>query len=319
LSLKLLTVVGVIIALIAGISIVCVMPPADDFNPENTYWNGMSTARAELNLQPVSMSAIGRLDSSSALLIIGPSKPITDGEAESVKSYVSKGGLLILADDFGTGNSLLEKLGVKFRLSGNLLVDPLFKERGKVLPKIVKLEKVPTSHISELVLNYATTIEGSGFRVLAYSCSFSYLDLNLNFKHDAGEPKGPFPVIVETSYGKGKIIVISDSSFLINSMVGLGDNLEFVRAVAGDRRILLDTSHWTPSLHSKARATLLYFFGLLNIPEVKYSVVMLALIFISMVKIKPAKTIISEVEEVLKRHPTWNKKLLEKLDKELRE
>ena len=316
-SLKLLTIVSIIIALIAGISIVYAMPPSDDFNPENTYWNGMSTAKTELNLQPLNIG-VERLDpSSSTLLIIGPSKPITDGEVESIKSYVSRGGLLILADDFGTGNSLLERLDVKFRLHGSLLVDPLFKERGKALPKIVKLEKTPT-HVKELVLNYATIIEGSGFRVLASSSSFSYLDLNLNFKHDADEPKGPFPVIVEASYGKGKIIVISDSSFLINSMVKLGDNLEFVRAIAGDRRMLLDISHWKPSLHAEAKTTLLYFFSLLNIPEVKYSAIMLALIFISMVKIKPAKTFISEVEEVLKRHPTWNKKLLERLNKELR-
>ncbi|RLE92129.1 MAG: hypothetical protein DRN04_11180 [Thermoprotei archaeon] len=191
---KLYMFLGFVLALIFSVTFVGVTPPTDDFNPENPGWNGMSIAKAELNLQPVSIGNIGRLDpSSSALLIIGPSKPITDGEAESIKSYVSRGGFLILADDFGTGNSLLEKLGVKFRLSGNLLMDPLFKERGEVLPKIVKLEGGFVPHARELVLNYATTIEGSSFRVLAYSSSFSYLDLSLNFKHDAGEPKRTIP------------------------------------------------------------------------------------------------------------------------------
>ncbi len=65
--------------------------------------------------------------------------------------------------------------------------------------------------------------------------------------------KGPFPVIVETSYGKGKIVVISDSSFLINSMIDLGDNLKLVNVLTDGRQAMLDTSHWKPNLHKNKK------------------------------------------------------------------
>ena len=46
------------------------------------------------------------------LVIIGPDVDFSSLEAKEVKEFLENGGTLFIADDFGTANSLLEKLGV---------------------------------------------------------------------------------------------------------------------------------------------------------------------------------------------------------------
>ena len=317
-------VLGVLIAILAVLAAIYYSPPTDDFDPGNPFWNGLSQASEKLSLVEVSDLRLIQYESpaNSALLIVGPSKPFTPEEVESIREFLRQGGLLIIADEFGSANELLETLGVGVRLNGSVVFDPLFKERSGRLPRVFDLAPELVENGTEsLVLNYATVVEGTGFRPLARSSSFSFLDLDVDGEWDAGEPRGPFVVAAELTYLGGKIVVISDSSILINSMLRLGDNLEFTRAILGERTPLLDASHWAPSRFALAKGLLTQVVAYLHAPEARYGLLMLTLAYVSRLRLpsrvgRPAEAR-ENLEEVLKAHPEWERDVIERLAKDL--
>jgi len=297
------------------------VPPLDDFEPKNPYWNGLSDMHTLLDINIISdVKELSRIDNpeSHVLLVIGPSNPYSLDEVNTIRDFINKGGMLILADEFGSGNELLKGLGVNVRLNGSLLIDPLFKERSSRIPKITDFDKKILSYnITQIFLNYATVIQGSNLKPLASSSSFSYLDLNHNFKYDKGEPKGPFFVMAEINYGKGSIVIISDSSIFINSMLSKGDNLALIKGLKGSRKLILDTSHFSIGLFTKLKVTLMLVFGIISVPEARYTIALIAVALVLKVKFKAIKPKVDKVEELIRKYPNWNKELLKKLEGEL--
>lgn len=308
--------VGLISALMAIMVTVYFVPSIDDFRVDNPFWNGMSIVAGRLNLTLIEdLSMLSRIDdaSSYALLIIGPSKPFMPEHIEFIRDFLVRGGLLVLADDFGSGNTLLYGLGVDARFRGELLLDPLFKVKSSVLPRIRGFIDV-YSGFDEIVFDYATVIDGSGFRLVASSSHFSFLDLNLNFKWDEGEPRGPFPVVVEFSFGGGRVFLISDSSFLINAIVDLYGNFNFICSILSGRRVLLCTSHWTSSFYAEFRDWIMGFLEFASIPEFKYSLLILSIMFVyRFIGIRVGGEELDLVEMILRRHPNWNRDVLLRL------
>jgi hypothetical protein len=88
-------------------------------------------------------------------------------------------------------------------------------------------------------------------QIIARSSSFSFLDINGNFLYDypseSDERRGPRPVIANTDLGEGTIIVISDSSIIINGMIGLDDNYKLIENIinlaTSSSDVYLDQSH----------------------------------------------------------------------------
>ncbi|GAI51779.1 unnamed protein product, partial [marine sediment metagenome] len=64
-------------------------------------------------------------------------------ELEEINNFVTRGGTLVLADDYGYGNQLLEHLGLKARFSGQPLLDPLINYKNKWFPQVSHLTSSP--------------------------------------------------------------------------------------------------------------------------------------------------------------------------------
>ena len=298
---------GLISGALVALSLAYFYPSTADLGIDNPHWNGLSVLVRYYGVKVVSSLSCEATDPlTSALLIVGPQKPFERGEVEAIRDFVREGGLLIVADDFGTGNQLLREMGLEVRLGGGLLLDPLRKYKDRALPK------VRAGNLT-LVLNYATVIEGGGFKALAYSSPYSFLDLNLNLKYDPGEPKGPFPVVAEIPYGLGKVVVISDASPFINSMLTLGDNREFLSELVGGRRAILDSSHWRASAISLFKRFLKTLRDSLRVPEVKYTLLGGALLSLYFLNLRVKRRKINELEEVSKKHPEWDRRILEEI------
>ena len=248
-----------------------------------------------------------------ALLIIGPERNFTEYEALILKRFLEVGGRIILADDFGSGNELLELLGVYARLNGSLLVDPLFKERNMKFPRI---RDVKVSGVDEIVFNYATIIEGCQ-DPLALSSSYSFLDLNLNGEWDEGEPKGPFTVACKLNVGEGSLIIISDSSVWINSMFEMKDNRMLLEKLIGNRTMMMDYSHRVPSRLTSAKSMIESLTKMLATPEARYAILVGVILVITRYR-KGIRAVESEVEKILMRNPTWDRELLLRLERERR-
>jgi len=270
--------ISVVIILLA---VVWFFPSNDDFRVENPFWNGTKNTESMVPASPlVNLSDLPSSPGGSTLILI-PYADFTQAELEELQTFVAQGGTLVLADDYGFGNRILEYLGLKARFAGQALLDPLFNYKNEWFPKISHLTPSPiTSNIESLIFNHATCLtDVESDSVLAFSSSFSFLDLNTNQTHDENEPTGPLPVISSHSLGSGQLILVSDPSIFINSMSTMESNYEFAQNITAitTSRLLIDQSHLPPSNLSQTKNLLAYIRGFFSVPVGAIGLVVAAL------------------------------------------
>jgi len=272
---------------IVSFAFLVLTPPVDDFNASNPYWNGMSEIAGTVGAEQMPGTGFEGMDAAAgslAVIVIGPDAPFDDAYVQSARSFAESGGLLVVMDDFGTGNQLLAGLfggtGAGVSFSGDWLADPLYMHRSQYYPKV-------ESASGDVVMDYGTALaglaggcdsgDGNGYncRVLAWSSPFSYLDENRNGRHDAGEPEGPFPVAAELEYGRrgGRVVVVADPSIAINAVSGLEGNAAFIAGLLGDgRTAYIDASHRSQTPFTVAKSAAAGAASSLYVPEVRYLV-----------------------------------------------
>ncbi|MCD6483912.1 MAG: DUF4350 domain-containing protein [Candidatus Odinarchaeota archaeon] len=226
---------------------------------ENTTWEGCSNLKEQLierNYEVkqliTSIYALKRINYNGVLVILGPRSPYPLDEAKVIKEFVSGGGVLILSDDFGAGNSLGDLFGIHF--SQYALIDSLHFERNPKFPVVTDFGNSSiTNGVSRLVLNEPSAlITYPSGTILAQSSSTSWIDSIPDNKWEAAsELKGPLPIAILVQYGKGYIVAISDPSIFINDMLKLGDNLKFALNlfswavnIVKDKVIVFDETHF---------------------------------------------------------------------------
>lgn len=256
-----------------GLFLVAMLSPvlstSTDFSIYNSGWNGTSSLAVSTyelgNFAPTLATQASGTDmtivhmnlqdfdlepSTDTLMILGPSEAFSASDGETVRHFVSNGGIVVLADDFGTGNGLLEAIGATSRFSGKLLMDLSFDRRPEFSVCFNFVDDPLTVDLSKILLNHPSsiTVNSPDVSIIAESSVASWLDSDGDSVRDMGEPKGPFPVIAKERIGNGTIILLSDPSVLINGMVTQLDNgilAANLISVACDHRasVFFDESH----------------------------------------------------------------------------
>lgn len=244
-------VIGIIVAL--SLLAVGLYPTIQDFMAGNSMWNGIRDFSQENDVKDLSSLSGLPENSSSATLISIPYLEYSAEDLGRINRFVSAGNLLVLMDDFGYGNQILERLGLDARFNGNYLLDPLFCYKNGYFPRIVEFDtEVKSLGIQAIVFNHATCLENANnSRILAWSSITSFIDVNRNGVQDKSEKSGPFPVAAEYRVGKGIVRVVSDPSLIINTMVGQNDNRLFSNYLfkfgISSESVYLDYSHLSKS------------------------------------------------------------------------
>ncbi len=123
------------------------MTTSADFSIYNTGWNGCSRL-AVRTYQTGDLTPSFRLDddqdldvaqrnildydvvpNSTSILFLGPDLDFTSEEIDHMDDFLRRGGKVVLADDLGTGNQLLDGLNTSSRFSGNTVFDVSFEKR----------------------------------------------------------------------------------------------------------------------------------------------------------------------------------------------
>ncbi len=142
-------------------------------------------------------------------------------------------------------------MGIEARFSNNYLLDPLFNYRNQYLPRITNFSAdLEESGIEAVTFNHATSLNNvEHSHILATSSSSSFLDINNNGVHDEGEPAGPLVAAARYDLAPGMVVLVSDPSITINTMVGENDNYKFIEYIISlngePDGIILDRSHIT--------------------------------------------------------------------------
>jgi hypothetical protein len=302
--------VSLALLFVTSLCLTYVFPSVDDLWVENPFWNGLSEVYS--SYKPIrldsyqSFSNLAINPANSTILMLGPSRPYTWYEVATIWDYLDAGGRVVLTDDFGTGNSLLQGLNLETRFSGELMQDPLFKEK-KMMPRIFSIENTRyTAGVTELVMNYPTVLNGTGSSQIIAMASFS------STLGSHTESSGPYPVMIVSTFGKGSIIVISDSSTFINGMIERGNNTRLLRNLVVGAAVI-DELHSVGSRLTDVKATMAAIYAFLSHPEVKYSLAAVMIVGVFKVRWVDNEEKIDEVEEALRRHPEWDREELEDL------
>ncbi|MEM4140122.1 MAG: DUF4350 domain-containing protein [Nitrososphaeria archaeon] len=301
-----------------------IIPPSEDFMPDNPYWNGHSTLAKTVNAKFIDPKTIFLEPEKTVLFIISPQKNITEDYIQFLRGFLESGGTIVLMDETGKINPLLEALNIKVKVEGYPIIDPIYYYRSWKLPKITSIDITAiTKNVSSIVTNIPTAIRVESIqdiKVLAYTSYFSYMDIDGDGQPSKDDVIGPFPIAAEVSYGIGKIIVFSDSSLFINSVIDLGDNRILLENIVREKMVIVDSSQWNTSVHAKIRTLTLQAYNIVSVPEIKYSVVACATIvtYITVRVWKEEEEKADEIQQILERHPEWNPQLLKTL-KEARE
>ena len=244
--------IGLLLAILltAGVGASTSSVPYGAFNPE---WDGASGVRAvatDASAETAiaySPTEYGEQDASrSVAFVISPETSYTDAGAARIESFVREGGTLVVAEDFRPhSNDLLARLGVDARVNATPLRDDRHHYRSGALPIATQTASDPlTSDVEQLTLNHPGTVDPSGGTVLVESSNFSYRDVDLNGELDENESLRSYPVVTVEPLGAGDVVVVSEPSVFINSMLERPDNRAFVEAlVVPHDTVLLDYSH----------------------------------------------------------------------------
>ncbi len=183
-----------------------------DYEIEDSEWAGLSefagVATAEgIQLERQTDLDYSKLDRDVPLVILYPT---TQLDGDSLGEYVADGGRILLMDDFGQSELLLERLEVTRVIPspGNLPHDE-FLNGNPSLPVIRPTGRHPLLvDVEAIVGNHPAVVDNPGGAVVPYSAGGAMVyDMNL---------------------GDGKVVVVADASIAINKMVQVADNRQFL-------------------------------------------------------------------------------------------
>ncbi len=244
--------------------------PFSIYNANSNPGDGCSELANELtanNLQvyPLisSLSVVNGIPQNSVLCIIGPTHFFSIIESSALIDFFLKGGSLLLADDFGSANTLLDGLALllaeggwpsemqglmrvsSIRFDRGLLLDATNNDGGRpLLPAIDSFNDggriFSSSH--HVVMNFATGLQGIPLGAeLALSSSNSWMVAGdvltliqqgtdpsfIAFNATRGDQPGPFALLAEIQVLNGTLMLLSDPSIFINNMIDRGTNRLF--------------------------------------------------------------------------------------------
>jgi hypothetical protein len=236
---------------------------------------------------------------------IGIEKAYSVEDANALWSFVRNGGNIILADDFGFGNSFWES-GLnegygRAEFQKKQLFDPNYIKNTTFVTVPARLPWSDTGWYN-LLLNAPTALKttyGSvEFIPLAQSSDESWLDKNENRVRDISEPKGVKHVIMhfQLSRSSGSVFIISDPGLFINENWDKLDNSRYILDLIGHLitdhgEVIFDESrHITENTFENTRRTV--YSSIVYITSSVWSIILIVVLIISYtlwigIKLKP--------------------------------
>jgi len=225
-------------------------PITEPYYPLNDGWNGCSqiygmATRAQL----LDSYAVPIPNATALIAIIGPQIPFASSETAELRSFLENGGTVLLADDFGSGNGLLQGLNVSARFSGQAIADLYFYSRTPSFPLISDFVPDPVNrNITALILDHPTYIQilnSSLVKAIALSSPFSFVDLHNNGTLSPNENTQAYPVIATTHIGAGLLVMVANANMFDNELIELFNNQllfrNLLRIASGT--IIFDLAH----------------------------------------------------------------------------
>jgi len=205
---------------------------SQDYGLDNNNWNGASKIYEITKVMGYSTKTVDSYTynwGNSILVILYPDFGINPSE---LYNYVENGGNVLIADDFGYGNYVLNNFPISFGY-GEINNEKYNYDGKSFAPIINNFGKQLTSRqVSIVVTNHPTyLISIPNQQDLGYFPEGSYIDKNFNGVRDSDELEESLLFAKTFNIGKGRIAVLSDPSIFTNGMLEINDNKAFYESV----------------------------------------------------------------------------------------
>lgn len=168
------------------------------------------------------------------VFVLGPSVPGNADEAHRLWSLMNASGTVVVADDSGQANSLLEELPTSTRVDNATLIDVAYRQQPS-FPVLFTVAQHPlTEDVDSIVANIAGGVQPdpNATRLVASSNS-SWLDRDGDGSPSGPDARGPHTVMSVEAIGSGELVVLSDPSIATNEMLDEADNAQLAANLAG--------------------------------------------------------------------------------------
>lgn len=180
-----------------------------DFAVEGEAWNGLSRfveIAGDAELEVVDTLDWKAVADDDVVVIIYPRQPLG---VDQVSRFVLAGGRLLLADDFGQSQAVLERLSIGRRTPPpEALPHDQFVDDDRGWPRFIPTGRHPLLEgVDELVANHPAVLYNEGGPVVPYD-------------RDGG-------LVYDMVLGEGRAVVVADPAIFINAMLPAADNERF--------------------------------------------------------------------------------------------
>lgn len=217
-------------ALCAALLLVGGLARADgDYALASRAWNGLGrlddeAAAAGCTVVPTQVLDWSTLEARDALWFVYPRAPI---DPRRLRRFLTLGGRVVLADDFGAADAALAALEIR-RLHGPLDGAARYQDNPALPVARQMLQTELSADLPDVVANHPA------FFSAATPATYAFVP--------------GAALVVEGRLGKGYFVALSDPSVLINNMLEIDEDLAFARALIrrtcrpGERIVLVTQS-----------------------------------------------------------------------------
>lgn len=227
---------SVLIGAVVGLLVTTLLPSDSPYSTANSGNSGLYRLHEEMNARILySLKDLDEFDATNSALITARRGGFEN--SMELKNFAERGGLVLVYGSPDYVIKLLKELDVSTGFKGYL--HDIILNVGNP-DYVIANTTSRCDGISGVVLGNPYALEGVFEGVFVHSSMFSYVDLNGNGFYDVGEPLGEFPLGVNITTGKGRIIIVFAESFLDNGILEL--NKQFLKCALGGRTTLIDQS-----------------------------------------------------------------------------
>ena len=278
-------IIAVLLIVLAAIALIAHLSTTTiEFSRYNGDWTGTSGLFADLDARGardlVSYDDLaGRND--TLFLIIAPNSSFPAGEAAALRRFLEDGNTVVIADETGVANDLLERLGSSIRIQpGDISSTEMeFFDYWSVIV-YPRHDDPLLANVSAITLNRPSAVNGG--ESLVRTTLLSWDDTNANYHLDANETLSSFSILAREPVGRGTLYVFSDPSIFVNGMRQArltSDNAVFTKNLLSlQSGILVDQSH---SLTGGADAVLATAIWVKNTMVIKISALIVSLLLVA--------------------------------------
>lgn len=241
-------------ALVVGVALlVTASTSTTAFGAYNTAWDGTSDLRTlatttdgDTYIAQNTSAYTQSPPNATVALILAPEQSYGSSDTQRIAQFVRNGGTLVVADDRApTTNAVLTAIGADARIDGSPLRDTRAYYQSPAAPIVRNISTHPVlANVSALTLNHGSAVRPNTATVLARTSGYAYRDTNQNQELDQTETVTEYPIMTVESLGQGRVIVVSDPSIFINTMLSQTDNRQLARNLFESHpHVIIDYSH----------------------------------------------------------------------------